>query len=497
MTFPPAIDIELGQLAPSITLLVTVFATLLFALWQKDSRQTAAIALVGVATAFGFTLASFLARTGSVSSFGMRFHADTSALALTFLILVGTALAILVSYDQLRRQDLAHPEYYPLMLLSALGAVVMAAAGDLVTLVLGLEIMSLAIYVLSAWRTRSRVSEEAGMKYFLLGSFGSAILIYGAALLYGASGSFVYGDIVTSLTAGVSFTDGVSFAAGGDGGGLLLASLGAVLVLAGLGFKAALVPFHQWAPDVYTGAPTPVTTFMSVVIKVAAFAGILRLVAEVFPYLQPWLLTALAVIVAATLVVGNVAALLQRRVKRMLAYSAVAHAGYVGLAVLAAGEQGMQAAIWYLSAYTLMNIGAFAVLSLVVDAGDEGDSFEHFAGLGAKRPWLALAMTFFLLSLGGIPPLAGFAGKLMVFEAAISQGYLWLAVLGILTSVVALLYYFRVIGAMYFGKSVHPPQAFTSGATTLAIAIALAGTVALGLLPGWWHDLVAVGSLAR
>ncbi|HET8984215.1 MAG TPA: NADH-quinone oxidoreductase subunit N [Trueperaceae bacterium] len=482
MTFPPSIDIELGQLAPSITLLVTVFATLLFALWQKDSRQTAAIALVGVVTAFGFNLASFLERAEAASSFGMRFLADTPALALTFLILVGTALAILVSYDQLRRQELDHPEYYPLMLLSALGALVMAAAGDLVTLVLGLEIMSLAIYVLSAWRTRSRPSEEAGMKYFLLGSFGSAILIYGAALLYGASGSFVYGDIVTSLTANL------------DGGGLLLASLGAVLVLAGLAFKAALVPFHQWAPDVYTGAPTPVTTFMSVVIKVAAFAGILRLVAEVFPHLQPWLLTAFAVTVAATLVVGNLAALQQRRVKRMLAYSAVAHAGYVGLAVLAAGEQGMQAAIWYLSAYALMNIGAFAVLSLVVDARDDGDSLEHFAGLGAKRPGLALAMTFFLLSLGGIPPLAGFAGKIMVFEAAISAGYLWLAVLGILTSVVALLYYFRVIGVMYFQKSEHAPQAFTSGATTLAIAIALAGTVALGVLPGWWHDLVATAA---
>jgi len=480
MTFPPTLDIHLGQLAPGLTLLVTVFATLLFALWQKDSRQTAAIALLGVVTAFGFNLSLFLSSGEPTSSFGLRFLTDTPALAFNFLILVGTALAILVSYDQLRRMDLDHPEYYPLMLLSALGATVMAAAGDLVTLILGLEIMSLAIYVLSAWRTRSRQSEEAGMKYFLLGSFGSAILIYGAALVYGSAGSFVYGDIVATLGAG----------------GALVATLGGALVLAGLAFKAALVPFHQWAPDVYTGAPTTVTTFMSVVIKAAAFAGILRLVATVFPQLQPWLLTAFAVTVAATLVIGNLAALQQRGVKRMLAYSAVAHAGYVGLAVLAAGEQGMQAAVWYLSAYTLMNVGAFAVLSLVVDAGDSGDSLDHFAGLGSRRPWLALAMTFFLLSLGGIPPLAGFAGKVMVFEAAISAGYLWLAVVGILTSVVALVYYFRVIGAMYFRRPEHDLPAFASNATTIAIAITLAGTVALGLLPGWWHDLLGVAAAA-
>lgn len=476
---PGTIDLHLGQLAPAITLLVTVFATLLFALWQKDSRQTAAIALLGVVTAFGFNLSSFLSRPEAVSSFGLRFLADTPALAFNFLILLGTLLAVLVSYDQLQRMELDHPEYYPLMLLSALGAMVMASAGDLVTLILGLEIMSLAIYVLSAWRTRSRPSEEAGMKYFLLGSFGSAILIYGAALLYGASGSFVYGDIVTSLAADAH-------------GGLLLASIGGVLALAGLGFKAALVPFHQWAPDVYTGAPTTVTTFMSVVIKVAAFAGILRLVAVVFPELQPWLLTAFAVMVAATLIVGNFAALRQSGVKRMLAYSAVAHAGYVGLAVLAAGEQGLQAAVWYLSAYTLMNVGAFAVLSLVVNANDTGDSLDDFAGLGARRPWLALAMTFFLLSLGGIPPLAGFAGKIMVFDAAISAGYVWLAVLGILTSVVALVYYFRVIGAMYFRQPEREAHGSTSTATSLAIGIALAGTVVLGLLPGWWHDLLGV-----
>jgi len=469
-----------GQPAPAITLLCTVVVCLILALWQKDSRQTAATALLGLATAFFFNFSAFLGEREALGSFGLRFLADTPALAFNFVLLLGAALAVLVSWDQLPRMRLDHPEYYPLILLATLGAMVMAAAGDLVTLVLGLEIMSLAVYVLSAWRTEARQSQEAGMKYFLLGAFGSAILIYGMALTYGATGSFVYTDIVSALA----------------GGGLtLLASLGGALVLAGLAFKASLAPFHQWAPDVYTGAPTIVTTFMSAVVKAAAFAAVLRLVATVFPELNPWLLTALAISVAATMVVGNLAALMQRGVKRMLAYSAVAHAGYLGLAVLAVGDGGVEAAIWYLSAYTLMNIGAFAVLTMVVDANDQGDDIERFAGLGQARPWLAFTLTFFLLSLGGIPPLAGFVGKVMVFQAVIDAGYLWLAVIGIVTSIVALFYYFRVVGVMYFRKPEYEPQSFRSTASALAIGLALAGTVLLGLLPGWWHD--ALFAVAR
>ncbi|HNR00278.1 MAG TPA: NADH-quinone oxidoreductase subunit N, partial [Trueperaceae bacterium] len=331
---------------------------------------------------------------------------------------------------------------------------------------------------LSAWRTRDRQSEEAGMKYFLLGAFGSAMLIYGAALLYGASGSFVYGDVAAALV----------------GGNLaLLATAGGALVLAGLGFKAALAPFHQWAPDVYTGAPTVVVTFMSVVIKVGAFAALLRIAATVFPALQPWLLTALAVIVALTLVVGNFTALMQRGVKRMLAYSSVAHAGYLGLALLAANHGGVPAAAFYLSVYALMNAGAFAVLTLVMDAGDHGDDLERFAGLGKTRPGLAAAMTVFMLSLGGIPFLGGFTGKIMVFQAAIDAGHVWLAVLGIATSVVALFYYFRVVAYMYFRESAYAPHTFRSTPARVAIAVALVGTVLLGILPGWWHTLLSVG----
>lgn len=478
MTFPPLLDIDWSALAPALSLLITAVAALFFALFHKDSRAVAATAIIGIVTAFLFALARFLEEGGPVASFGLRYYGDTWALAFTMIVLLGTALAVLVSYDQLKRQEMERPEYYPLMLLSALGAVIMASAGDLITLVLGLEIMSLPVYVLSAWRTRDRQSEEAGMKYFLLGAFGSAMLIYGAALLYGAGGTFVYDALARSLASG-DLT--------------LLATLGGGLVLAGLGFKASLAPFHQWAPDVYTGAPTPVVTFMTVVVKVGAFAALLRIVSTLFPQLAPWLMLALAVIVAATLIIGNLSALMQRGVKRILAYSAVAHAGYLGLALVAPDHGGVPAAAFYLTAYALMNAGAFAVLSLMTDAHDRGDDLDRFAGLGRKRPWLAAALTFFLLSLGGIPPLAGFAGKILVFQAVLDAGWTWLAVLGILTSVVALVYYFRIIAYMYFRESEYEPPRVASTATHVAIGIALVGTLLFGLFPGLWHDLLGAG----
>ncbi|MFA5552296.1 MAG: NADH-quinone oxidoreductase subunit N [Trueperaceae bacterium] len=478
MTFPPVLNIDWSALAPALALLVTAVVTLFFGLFHKDSRHVAVTALLGVVTAFFFALARFLEPSEQVASFGLRYYGDNLALAFTFVILLGTALAILVSYDQLKRQDLDRPEYYPLMLLSALGAVVMAASGDLVTLVLGLEIMSLPVYVLSAWRTSDRQSQEAGMKYFLLGAFGSAMLIYGMALLYGAGGTFVFEGLAQSLAAGEV---------------TVLATLGGALVLVGLGFKASLAPFHQWAPDVYTGAPTPVVTFMSVVIKVGAFAALLRVVSTVFPLLAPWLPTALAIIVAATLVIGNLSALMQTGVKRILAYSAVAHAGYLGLALLAPDHGGVAAAEFYLTAYALMNVGAFAVLSLMTDANDRGDHLDRFAGLGRRRPWLAATLSIFLLSLGGIPPLAGFDGKILVFQAALDAGWYWLAVLGIITSVVALVYYFRIIAYMYFRESEYEPPAIRSTATNVAIVVALLGTLLLGFFPGLWHNLLDVG----
>lgn len=463
---------------PAIVLVLTASVGVLLGVGFKSTRPVAFLSLAGTLVAL-FVNASLFGRAEPLSGFGLRYLADNAALGLNALILLGTALALLISFDQVEER-LGGYEYYPLMLLSATGALVMAAAGDLITLLLGLEILSLAVYVLSAWRPNSRASEEAGMKYFLLGAFASAFLVYGIALMYGATGYFTYGDIAGALRS-EGFTQGT------------LATLGGAFVLGGLAFKAAFVPFHQWSPDVYTGAPTPVTAFMSVVVKAAAFAALARLFVSVYPELNPSLVQALAVLVALTIVIGNLIALVQTSLKRLLAYSAVAHAGYLGLALLTADAGGTQAVVWYLTAYTFMNIGAFAVLSLLTDRNDFGDDLERLAGLGKTRPQLAFALALFLLSLAGIPPLAGFVGKILVFQAALQAGYISLAVVAIIMSIVAAYYYVRVVATMYFRDAEATGIGTESRFTGIAVATAAVFTVVLGLLPGWWYGILEAG----
>jgi NADH-quinone oxidoreductase subunit N len=483
MMFPSGPEVNWLAISPPLTLLLTAAIGLLVALYLKDGRAAGALALVGLVSAAVMNLVLFQNERFGLggAGFGLHYLADLPATAFNFVILLGTALAVMISYDYLERTGLDHPEYYPLMLLSAAGAMVMVAAGDLITLLLGLEITSLAVYVLSAWRQNARESEEAGMKYFLLGAFASAVLVYGIALTYGAAGSFEYGAVAAAFAQ-------PGFAPP------MLAALGGLLVLAALAFKASLVPFHQWAPDAYTGAPTAVTAFMSVVVKTAAVAALIRVAATFLPELSPVVFEVLAWIVGLTMVVGNLAAFVQRGVKRMLAYSAVAHAGYLGLAVLSVDFGGARAAMWYLMAYGLMTAGSFAILTLLSDRRDHGDDLERFAGLARTRPLIAAAMALFMLSLAGIPPLAGFAGKVMVFGAAVAAGHFVLAVVGILTSVMAAAYYFRVIAFMYFRDPAYDSPRFESSFTGAAVAIAAGGTVLFGLFPGWWFGLLEAGS---
>ena len=486
-------DINWLVVSPPLALLVTASLVVVAGL-GLNTRLAGFLSLVGVLVALVLN-AQLLGPGEPLSAFGLRYLADTSALAFNTLILLGTALVLLMSFDAVER-GLGGFEFYPLLLLSATGGMVMAAAGDFITLLLGLEILSLAVYVLSAWRQGVRASEEAGMKYFLLGAFASAFLIYGTALMYGATGQFTYVGVVQQLQA-EAFSQGV------------LATLAGAFILGGLAFKAAFVPFHQWSPDVYTGAPMPVTAFMSVVVKAAAFAALLRVFATIYPNLNGALTQALVVLVALTLIVGNLAALVQRSVKRLLAYSAVAHAGYLGLALLGVESGGVQAILWYLAAYTFMNVGAFAVLDLLTgrnereggaedrggeDTGDDArDDLERLAGLGKTRPYLAFAMSLFLLSLAGIPPLAGFIGKLLVFQAALAAGHTVLAVIAILTSIVAAYYYVRIIGVMYFREAASAQVGSRGAVTGIAIALAALATVALGLMPGWWYSLLEAG----
>ena len=418
MSLPPDFG-DLVLLLPVVTLIVFAALTLLFGVFTRERAALGGLALTGVIAALVFTVFLWLeARAGgvAVTALGGAFRGDPLSYAFSFVILVGAGLALVLADGHRKRLELDQPEFHPLLLLAASGGLVLVSAGDLVTLLLGLEIMSLAVYVLAAWRERSRVSEEAGMKYFLLGAFASAVLVYGIALTFGATGRFDFAGIAVAAAA-------PGFAALG----LLL--LGALFVLIGLAFKVAFVPFHQWSPDVYTGAPTPVTAFMSVVVKTAAFGALLRTTGTLVEALGVGpngevLPAVLAVLIGLTMVVGNFGALLQSGVKRMLAYSAVAHAGYVGLAVLAGGAgRPARPRPTYLLTYTFTSVAAFAVLLSLMDDDDRGDRIERLAGLGRRRPWLAAALAVVMLSLAGFPPFAGFIGKAVVFQAAIAAGH--------------------------------------------------------------------------
>jgi NADH-quinone oxidoreductase subunit N len=364
-------------------------------------------------------------------------------------------------------------EYFGLLLLAASGMMFVGSATHLITIFLSLEIFSIALYALAGLNHTDSRSGEAALKYLLLGGFASAFLLYGMALVFGATGSTSLAGIATAVSAA---------AAAGTGTPMLL--IGISLMLIGFAFKVAAVPFHMWTPDVYQGAPTSVTAFMSVGAKAAGFAALLRLLLVAFPGLVDIWVWPVAVLAVLTMTWGNLAALAQKNLKRMLAYSSIAHAGYV-LVGAAAGGEGAGGVLFYLLAYTLMNIGAFAVLiALERDASEvAGVSLERVAGLFRRKPWLAAAMTIFMLSLSGIPPMAGFLGKFYVFGAAVRAGYMWLAIVGVVNSVISAYYYLRVIARMAMAEPAEDVETLQCAGLRIGTALATVGTVALGLVP--------------
>jgi NADH-quinone oxidoreductase subunit N len=398
---------------------------------------------------------------------GMFVH-DGLTVFFTLLFCAIGAVAVLMSWSYAKRTRIGLPEYYALLLTSVLGMVIMAASNDLITIFLGLELMSLSLYVMVGIRRHQLESNEASLKYFLLGAFASGFLLYGIALLYGATGS-------TNLQRIGDFL----------GGGVLphdpLVLVGSLLMLTGFLFKVAAVPFHMWTPDAYQGAPTSVTGFMSAGAKAAGFAALLRIALRALPTLADDWQPLLAVIAMLTMTVGNVTALLQNNLKRMLAYSSIAHAGYLLVAVVAGGPDGAGAAVFYLAAYSAMNLGAFAILTMLGRGSDEPLLVSDLAGLGFRQPLTGLALTLFMISLGGIPPTAGFMGKVLVFGAAVKAGLVWpLVVVGVLNSVVSVYYYLRVTVALYMRAPEGEPVALS---VNLPAVLALLITVAATL---WW-----------
>jgi NADH-quinone oxidoreductase subunit N len=410
---------------------------------------------------------------------------DGYALFFDLLICYAAALVVMLSMDYLARTGSESGEYYALVLFATAGMMLMASAGDLIVIFLSLELMSLSLYVLAGLFKTRLTSGEASMKYFLLGAFATSFLLYGIALIYGVTGSTNLDRVAASAAA-----------KGGDP--LLLIGLG--LLLVGFGFKISAVPFHMWAPDVYEGAPTTITALIATGSKSAAFAALIRVLVVALRGAQPDWAALLWGVAALTMTIGNVVALAQSNLKRMLAYSSIAHVGYMLMGLVAGGTQGAGAVLFYLLAYTFTTIGAFGVIALCARAGEEAVEVGDYAGLARRHPVLAATLALFLLSLIGIPPLAGFVAKFYLFGSAVRAGYVWLTVIAVLNSAVAAYYYLRVIVYMYMrepeGEAVAVTPSFAGG---LALGIALLGIVLLGIVPAPFADLAqaAVAPLLR
>jgi len=464
--------VALGTLLPTLIVLGTALLVLVLDLLPPRGSKTH-LGLLSLGGLIGALLATLAMWGGRGRGFRDMIALDNYALFFHVVIVYAAALAVLMSMDYLRRAGADCAEYYALMLLSTSGMLLLASANDLIIVFLAIELMSLPLYVLAGLFKRRRDAGEASLKYFLLGVFASAFLLYGIALLYGAAGSTNF-DRVAAVPRSP----------------LVLIGLG--LLLVGFGFKISSVPFHMWVPDVYQGAPTSVTAFIATGSKAAAFAALIRLVVAGLRTVQADAAPVFWVLAAVTMTVGNVVAIAQSNFKRMLAYSSVAHVGYMLVGVVAGGQIGAGAVLFYLLVYTFTTAGAFGVIALSERAGEEAVDVRDYAGLGRRHPILALALTLFLLSLIGIPPLAGFVGKFYLFGAAVRAGYVWLAVIAVLNSALAAYYYLRVIVYMYMrdpdGVPASPVPSF---AGALGLAIALVGIVLLGVIPAPFADLAA------
>jgi NADH-quinone oxidoreductase subunit N len=459
---------EVLSIGPELVLVVAALVVLLWDAWETGPASDSAaprpgaawIALVAVVIAFAWNGAGGTAGVG----FAGMYIRDQVTQVVDVAALGTAGVAILLSPSYLTRVRLPAGEYYALLLLSTVGAMVTAASGTLATLFLGLEILSIPLYILAGLARRSQRSQEAGLKYLLLGAFATAFFVYGVALIYGATGSIDLRRI-------------------GEAARSPLLDAGVALLTIGLAFEAALVPFHAWAPDVYEGAPLPVTAFMSVIAKIGAFAGLLRVFPLGIPLLADQWMPALAGIAIVTMVLGNLAALFQTNVKRLLAYSGIAHAGYLLIGVASGGAPGVWSVLFYLLVYAAMNLGVFGVLLLLERQGAEADRLEDLSGLVGRVPWAAVALAVFMVSLAGLPPTAGFIGKLYIFRAALGAHQTALALVGVLTSVVSVYYYLRVAYVALSGDAPQAVAVIRNGFVGAALAIAIAGVFWLGLFP--------------
>jgi NADH-quinone oxidoreductase subunit N len=461
---------DLGQIAPITTLTGFLLFAIVADLALPKRRRGDVVAMVAT-TGFTTSLAVAFYRWNFTDT-GPAYHGfatgDKFALFFEVLFAVLGILTVAVSHSYLKRRGMLESEFHILIIGAVIGMMVLAAATSLVTVFLGLELLSIALYIACGFARGETASQEAAAKYLLVGGFASAFVLYGMALIYGGAGTTLIADIATRLDASSS------------GNPLIL--LGILLMGVGFAFKVSAAPFHMWTPDVYQGSPIPVTAFMSVGTKAAAFAMIVRVFAGGLPHLAPEWQALLAFVAATSMVVGNLMAIAQSSLKRLLAYSGIAQAGYVLIGVIAGGQNGLAAVLFYLFVYMFMNFGAFSVVTLLAGPEGDRDRLSDLDGLAKRSPLMAILMTVFMLSLAGFPPFVGFFGKLFLFTAGVSAGYTWLVVVAVLMSVVSVYYYVRVLIPVW-SPSTRTDRLDSSVSSRMAIVLSGALSLVLGLYP--------------
>ena len=463
---------DITSSAPLVSLVLFSLLTLIVESLGKDKPVFSYwVSLVGVAVSLVLSFRHLGAGTPVFG--GMLLQGGFSGYC-NIIFLTSALLTILMSRDYLDRMESHRGEFYILILFSTTGMMLMAGALNLITIFLGIELMSVSLYVLAGFMRKRVRSNESALKYFLLGAFATGFLLYGIALIYGTSGTT---DLIAISRLFPQLSHNAIFL------------IGCGMLVVAFSFKIAAVPFHMWAPDVYEGAPTTISGFMSTGAKAAAFATFLLVFVRVFDIAGSSLSQIIAVIAAASMIVGNITAIAQNNVKRMLAYSSIAHAGYMLSGIAAANVEGETGILFYLLAYTFVNVGAFGVVSMMERQDDKHLSFDDYAGLSARRPMLALLMSIFMFSLAGIPPFAGFFGKYYVFLAAVKANMTWLAILGVLTSLVSVYYYLRLVVLMYFREGEADLEKPAPLESVIALIVAAAFIVVLGLYPSLIVDL--------
>ena len=459
---------------PEIIVLAGACLLLMFDLILPKSQKHV-IAYLSLAVVIIAGAETWLLSDNIAHIFDRMFIFDGYSVFFKFVFYIGTLLAILLSINYMKIEGGNYGEYYVLILFALIGMMIMASGTDLLSIYVGLELMALSIYILTGFTQHSGKSNEAAMKYIILGAFSSGVLLYGMYLIYGLTGTTQLSDLALALKGQESMD--------------MSLILAVIFLVAGFGFKVAAVPFHMWAPDVYEGAPTSITAFMSVGPKAAAFAAILRIFIEALgPVAESWE-TILALVAVLTMATGSIFALVQTNIKRMIAYSSIAHAGYALLGVVAGGRDGISSVMLYMLIYTFMNMGIFGVIIMMRKGDFRGENIHDYTGLARNNKLAALLMLIFLFSLAGIPPTGGFVGKFYIFMALVRQGLIPLAVIAVIFSAVSAYFYIRIVMLMYIKEPTRKFDLATTPASGIAIAIAVIGTLIIGMLPSWFIEM--------